>query len=203
MAKSYHAGDSKGSLALAPAPWAPHESLVAEPTSSASPRAFYLFNAILSAAALAFLGWLLFVHQGGGVDADLSFLPAVNAGLNSIVATLLVVGWVAIRRGRRDLHRYLMVAAFAASALFFISYVVYHYAHGDTVYVGEFRPLYLAILLTHVLLSMAVVPLALSALFFAYRRRFESHKKVTRFLAPIWLYVSVTGVVIFFMLRSS
>ena len=176
---------------------------MAEPIPSASPRAFYLFNATLSASALAFLGWLLFVHQGGGVDADLSFLPAVNAGLNSVVATLLVAGWGAIRRGKRDLHRYLMVSAFAASALFFVSYVVYHYAHGDTVYAGDHRPLYLAILLSHVMLSMAVVPLALSALFFAYRRRFEGHKKVTRVLAPIWLYVSVTGVVIFFMLRGS
>jgi putative membrane protein len=168
-------------------------------------RAFYLFNAVLSAGALAFLAWLLLLHEGGGVEADLSFLPAVNAGLNSTAAALLVAGWLAIRSGRRKLHQYLMVSAFAASAVFLVSYVAYHYAHGDTPYAGEggMRTIYFVVLISHVLLSMAVVPMALSAFFFAYKRRFASHKKVTRILAPIWLYVSVTGVVIFFMLRAS
>lgn len=168
-------------------------------------RAFYFFNALLSAGALAFLAWLLLLHEGGGVEADLSFLPAVNAGLNSTAAALLLAGWLAIRSGRRRLHQYFMVSAFAASAVFLVSYVVYHYAHGDTRYGGEgaMRTIYFVVLLSHVLLSMAVVPMALSAFFFAYKRRFASHKKVTRVLAPVWLYVSVTGVVIFFMLRAS
>jgi putative membrane protein len=168
-------------------------------------RAFLLFNALLSTAALAFLGWLLFIHEGGGAHSDLSFLPAVNAGLNTITALLLTAGWIAIRRGDRRLHRYLMVSAFAASGLFFISYIAYHYAHGDTHYggTGALRIVYLSVLATHVLLSMAIVPMALSALWLAYRKRFATHKKVTRVLTPIWLYVSVTGVVIFFMLRAS
>ncbi|MCB9596729.1 MAG: DUF420 domain-containing protein [Sandaracinaceae bacterium] len=174
-------------------------------TAPSQDRTFYLFNAVLSAGALAFLAWLLLINTGGSIEADLSFLPAVNAGLNSLAAALLVAGYVAIRGGRRDLHKYLMVSAFASSALFLVSYVIYHYAVGDTRYTGEgaLRYVYLAILLTHVLLSMTVVPLALSAFWFAYKRRFPTHKKITRFLLPIWLYVSVTGVVIFFMLRAA
>jgi putative membrane protein len=168
-------------------------------------RAFFVFNAILSTAALAFLAWLLLVNEGGGSSADLSFLPAVNAGLNSTAAALLVAGWVAIRRGNARVHKYLMVSAFAASALFLVSYVVYHYVHGDTRYTGEgaLRVVYFVVLISHVLLSMAIVPMALSAFWLAYRRRFDSHKKVTRILTPIWLYVSVTGVVIFAMLRAA
>jgi putative membrane protein len=168
-------------------------------------RAFYAFNAVLSTAALAFLAWLLLLNEGGGVDADLSFLPAVNAGLNSTAATLIVAGWVAIRRRNRKAHQYLMVGAFAASALFLVSYVIYHYAHGDTRYAGEgaLRTVYLLILASHVILSMFVVPLCLSAFYFAFRKRFETHKRITRVLAPIWLYVSVTGVVIFAMLRAA
>jgi putative membrane protein len=173
--------------------------------SSPDNRPFYVFNAVLSTAALAFLAWLLLVNEGGGSSADLSFLPAVNAGLNSTAAALLVAGWVAIRRGKVKVHRYLMVSAFAASALFLVSYVIYHYAHGDTRYAGEgaLRTVYFVVLISHVLLSMAIVPMALSAFWLAYRRRFDSHKKVTRILTPIWLYVSVTGVVIFAMLRAA
>lgn len=168
-------------------------------------RAFYVFNAVLSGGALAFLAWLLVVREGGGGGADLSFLPAVNAGLNTTAALLLVAGWVAIRRGHERTHRYLMVGAFAASSLFLVSYVIYHYAHGDTRYGGEglLRAVYLAILASHVILSMAVVPLALSAFYFAFRRRFRAHTRITRVLAPVWLYVSVTGVLIFVMLRAA
>jgi len=172
--------------------------------SSRQDRGFYVFNAVLSLGATSFLAWLLLVNQGAGVEADLSFLPAVNATFNSIAAILLMAGWVAIRSGKRDLHKYLMVSAFASSALFLISYVTYHYAVGDTRYTGEgvLRTIYFIVLISHVLLSMVIVPMALSAFWFAFKGRFETHKKVTRLLTPIWLYVSVTGVVIFFMLRA-
>ncbi len=95
-----------------------------------------------------------------------------------------------------------MVLAVASSALFLVGYVAYHSVHGDTKFggVGAIRTVYLSILATHVLLSMAVVPLVLTALYFAWRKQFLRHAKVTRVLFPIWLYVSVTGVVIFFML---
>jgi putative membrane protein len=171
-------------------------------SAPASDRAFFVVNAVVSVAALGFLAWLLLVNTGGALSADLSFLPAVNAGLNSTAAALILCGWIAIRTGRRRLHQYLMVSAFGASALFLVSYVAYHYAHGDTRYSGDLPWLYFPVLISHVLLSMAVVPMALSAFWLAYRKKFATHKKVTRILAPIWLYVSVTGVVIFLMLRS-
>jgi putative membrane protein len=170
-------------------------------------RRFFLFNAVVSVAALALLGWLLLVRRGGGgaAGADLRFLPAVNACLNGTAALLLLAGWVAIRRGSMRVHRVLMVGAFVASSLFLVCYLAYHAAHGDTRYAGTgtMRTVYLAVLATHVLLSITVVPLALTALWFALRREFRRHRRVTRVLWPIWMYVSVTGVAIFFMLRGS
>jgi putative membrane protein len=165
-------------------------------------RSFLLFNAVVSAAALGFLAWLLLVHRaspGGG--ADLSFMPAVNASFNATAAVLLVAGRVAIARRNIELHKRLMVSAFAVSGLFLCGYVAYHFVHGDTKYAGGFRALYLSVLASHVLLSLAVLPLALTALWLAARRDFGRHAKVTRVLWPIWLYVSVTGVVVFFMLH--
>lgn len=169
-------------------------------------RRFFVFTGVISVAALAFLAYILLVRRGGPVGSlDLRFLPAVNASLNGLAAALLTAGWVAIRRGAKRVHQYLMVSAFAASALFLVCYLAYHFVHGDTRYAGTgvARTVYLTILASHILLSASVVPMALIAFYFAFRRRFVQHKKVTRFLAPIWLYVSVTGVVIFFMLRGS
>ncbi len=169
-----------------------------------SDRRFYLFNALLSTAALAFLAWILLVRRGGG-GLDLRFLPAVNASLNATAAALLVAGYLAIRSGRRKLHQYLMVSAFAASALFLVCYVAYHYAHGDTRFTGQgaIRAVYFTVLISHILLSMFVVPMALSVFYFAWKKRFATHRKIARIALPIWLYVSVTGVVIFSMLRGS
>lgn len=168
-------------------------------------RAFYAFTAVVSTAALALLTWLLVVREvAPGADGpDLRFMPAVNACLNAVAATLLVGGWVAIRRGNRALHQRLMVAAFAASSLFLVGYLAYHAVHGDTRYVGEWRTAYLVLLASHVLLSVPVVPMALLAFWFAWRKEFTRHRKVTRWLAPIWVYVSVTGVLVYFALRGS
>jgi putative membrane protein len=174
------------------------------PTSRApdpvADRRFFLFNAVVSVGALLLLGWLLLVRRGGG-GADLSFLPAVNASLNATAALLLLAGWLAIRRGSMHAHRVFMVGAFVASSLFLICYLAYHAVHGDTRYAGSgtMRTVYLTVLATHVLLSTTVVPLALTAFWFALRR----DRRVTRVLWPIWMYVSVTGVAIFFLLRSS
>lgn len=165
-------------------------------------RRFLIFNAVISSAALLFLAWLLLVRKADAGGPDLSFMPAVNAGWNGLSTVLLVVGGFAIRAGRRDLHRHLMVGAFASSTLFLIGYVAYHYAHGDTRYAGDFRTAYLIILATHVLLSMVVVPMALSAFYVAIKKRFRAHKRITRILWPVWLYVSITGVVIWYMLHG-
>jgi putative membrane protein len=171
--------------------------------SGQSDRSFWVFNAVVSTAAIGFLGWLLLVREGGGVNADLSFMPGVNATLNATSATLLVLGFGAIRSGRREIHKRLMVSAFAASAVFLIGYVLYHYAHGDTQYqgAGTIRIVYFAILITHVLLSIVMLPMILTTFYLAARERFATHKRLARWTLPIWLYVSVTGVVIYFMLR--
>lgn len=171
---------------------------------SVSDRSFFVFNAIVSTAALAFIAYILLVRASGPADGvDLRFLPAVNAGLNALAATLLAAGWVAIRQKNVRLHRYLMVAAFAASALFLVCYLTYHYVHGDTRYQGEgfLRTIYFFILITHIVLSMVVVPAALTSFYLAWKREFVRHRKLNRIALPIWLYVSVTGVVIYFMLR--
>ncbi len=166
-------------------------------------RSFWVFNAVVSVAAVGFLGWLLLLREGGGVDADLSFMPAVNAGLNATAATFLVFGLLAIRSGRRELHRRLMVSAFAASAVFLVGYVLYHYAHGDTQFQGQgaIRIVYFSVLITHVILSIVMLPMILTTFYLAAKKRFAVHKKLARWTLPIWLYVSVTGVAIYFMLR--
>jgi len=167
-------------------------------------RRFFVFNAVVSALALALLAWLLLIRSGNAAGAqDLSFMPAVNACFNALSASLLLAGLVSIKQRKVELHKRFMVSAFASSSLFLVGYVVYHYVHGDTKFtgVGPIRSVYFAILISHVLLSVGVVPLALTAFYFAWRKRFAAHAKVARVLFPIWLYVSVTGVVIYFMLR--
>ena len=171
--------------------------------AAGSDRRFFYFNALLSVAALSFLSYILLIRKADAGRADLRFLPAVNASLNATAAAFLCAGYLAIRRGARRLHQYCMVCAFAASALFFLCYVAYHYVHGDTKYAGPFRAPYLFVLATHVLLSIAVVPMSLTALYFAAQRAWSAHRKVARVLLPIWLYVSVTGVAIFFLLRAA
>jgi len=169
-----------------------------------SDRSFWLFNAVLSAAALAFLAYILMIRRATGAVVDLRFMPAVNASFNALSACLLTAGWIAIRRGARERHKYLMVSAFASSSLFLVGYLTYHWVHGDTKFGGHgaVKLAYLLILATHVLLSMAIVPMCLGSFYFAWRRRFATHRRIGRVLLPIWLYVSVTGVVIFFMLRA-
>lgn len=169
-------------------------------------RRFFLFNAAVSLAALSLLAYLLLLRHGAvTTGADVSFLPRVNASLNALAAVLLLSGYVAIRRHNWRVHRFFMVAAFAASSLFLVSYLVYHAVHGDTHYqgTGPVRTLYFLVLTSHVALSATVVPLALTAFWFAFRKQFHRHRRVTRVLWPIWMYVSVTGVAIYFFLRSS
>lgn len=176
------------------------------PRAASEDRAFWGANLLVSGAALGVLAWILVIRRGSAdAGLDLRFLPAVNAALNAISATFLIAGWTAIRRRAVRTHRACMVAAFSASTLFLASYLAYHWVHGDTRFVGPplARTLYLVILASHVILSAFVVPLALAAFWFAFRRRFATHRRITRWALPIWLYVSVTGVVIFFFLRTS
>lgn len=171
--------------------------------SARADRQFYVFNALFSAAAVAFIAFILMRQQSPG-GPDLSFMPAVNASFNAAAAACLVAGYVAIRRKNMAVHRVLMVAAFACSALFLVGYLFYHFVHGDTKFTGTgpIRVVYFALLISHVLLSLSVVPLALTSFYFAFTRSFARHRRLNRVFLPIWLYVSVTGVLIFFMLRA-
>jgi uncharacterized membrane protein YozB (DUF420 family) len=129
-------------------------------------------------------------------------LPAVNASLNALATVLLVVGWFLIRAGKRAAHKAVMLSACTVSALFLVSYLVYHYNVGSVRFTGEgvARTIYFTVLISHTILAAAVPVLAVLALVFAFRQRFQAHKRIARWTLPIWLYVSVTGVVVYWML---
>ena len=133
---------------------------------------------------------------------DYTVLPAVNATLNAISTVFLTVGWLFIRQRQIDRHRICMLGAFVTSALFLTSYVVYHANVGSVAFTGQgaIRFIYFAILITHVVLAATILPLALITLSRALARRFDRHRKIARWTLPLWLYVSVTGVVIYLML---
>ena len=133
---------------------------------------------------------------------EISDLPAVNASLNAIAGTLLVAAYVMIRRGRITQHRALMLSAFSTSALFLISYVIYHINAGSRPFTGTgpLRIVYFAILITHVVLAVTVVPLAVMTLRRGLARQDDRHRAIARWTFPIWLYVSVTGVIVYGML---
>ena len=133
---------------------------------------------------------------------DVSKLPAVNASLNALATLLLVAGYIAIRAGRRDLHPRFMLGALAISVLFLISYLTYHYSRPATPFTGQgwVRPVYFTVLITHVVLAVPVAPLALLLVIRAWKGEFTRHSRLARWVFPLWLYVSVTGVIVYWML---
>jgi putative membrane protein len=132
----------------------------------------------------------------------ISYLPHVNAILNSTSAILLIAGYSFIRKGRINAHRNCQLTAFTTSALFLISYLTYHYYHGATRFPGQgiVRPIYFTILLTHTILAVVIVPMILLTLYRAARQDFMRHRRIARWTLPLWLYVSVTGVIVYLML---
>ena len=164
--------------------------------------------AIILGISGAALGLLLVVIYGHGRAAEapawVSWLPALNATLNATSAVLLVMAWMAVRRREVARHARLMLGALASSALFLVSYIVYHAVHGDSRFAGQgfVRPIYFFVLVTHIVLSAVVLPLIFSSFFFSLSGRFPTHRKVSRFTLPVWLYVSVTGVLVFALLRA-
>jgi uncharacterized membrane protein YozB (DUF420 family) len=133
---------------------------------------------------------------------DIADLPALNASLNALSAVFLLSGYLLIRNGRVALHKKCMLGALAASALFLTSYVIYHANTGSRPFEGQgaIRLVYFAILITHVILAATILPLALVTAARGLRSQFPRHVKIARWTLPIWLYVSVTGVVIYVML---
>jgi putative membrane protein len=150
---------------------------------SISNRAAITAILLLSAAVLAFLLWLVYVKPAAGYTwAVIGALPAVNAGLNSLSAAFLIAGFIAVKNRQFARHMKLMFSALASSALFFVCYVIYHNAHGDTHFtgVGAIRSIYFSILISHIVLSMVVVPMILTSFYLSLAGRYELHKRVSR-----------------------
>ena len=131
-----------------------------------------------------------------------SDLPALNATLNGSSAILVVIGWILIKRGHRTAHRNVMLAACGTSLLFLISYLIYHAQVGSVRFTrqGPIRTVYFIILLTHTVLAAVIVPMVLITLSRGLKGRYDRHRRIARWTLPIWLYVSVTGVIVYLML---
>lgn len=157
---------------------------------------------LVSVAVVGAVALLLRGGQAPGGGLDVSALPAVNAALNAASAALLALGFVLIRRRRVTAHLTCMLAAFGVSTLFLVSYVLYHYHAGSRPFTGQgwIRPVYFFFLITHIVLAAVIVPLALTTIWRALRGELARHRRVARWTLPVWLYVSVTGVLIYWML---
>lgn len=131
---------------------------------------------------------------------DLSFLPPIYAGINGLTAILLIAALMAIKSKKVDLHKRLIQACLTLSLLFLVAYVAYHITSETTVYEGDYKGIYYFILISHIVLSISVIPLVLFTYLFAWEGKFEKHKKWTKISFPIWLYVAMTGVVVYFMI---
>lgn len=160
---------------------------------------------LLSLAVVLLVGMLLLGHAPGeGGRADVAALPALNAMLNGACAILLAAGWVFVRRRRLVAHRACMLSAFCGSVLFLVSYVVYHALAGSRPFTGQgwLRPVYFTILISHIVLAAVMVPFVLTTLYRALGADFVRHARLARFTLPVWLYVSVTGVLVYWLLYS-
>jgi putative membrane protein len=158
---------------------------------------------VLSFAIVFVVGVLLLGHEPGGPwRAEVAALPALNAALNATSAALLALGWTAIRRRRIALHRACMLAACGVSTLFLVSYVTYHYAAGSRPFMGQgwMRWVYFPILVSHIILAAAMVPFVLMTIYRALSGDYVRHVRIARRTLPVWLYVSVTGVVVYLLL---
>ena len=133
---------------------------------------------------------------------ELSALPTLNVLLNSLTVVLLTTGYIFIRRQQINAHRACMLAAFGTSTIFLISYLIYHFNVGSVAFTGHgaVRTVYFSILISHIILAILIVPLAIVTLTQAFRGRFDRHRRIARWTLPLWLYVSVTGVIVYLML---
>jgi putative membrane protein len=165
----------------------------------------YLCVQVLSVVIAAFLFWVIYSDHGLVVnDGHWSkSLPLINATLNTLTACLLIFGLIQIKKGHKETHIKIMLSATLVSTLFLISYVTYHFYQGDTKFlqVGLIRSLYFFILISHILLSIINLPLILLTLWFAFQKNYDLHKKFARITFPIWLYVSISGVLVYFFLN--
>ena len=164
-------------------------------------KIIYILSAVLSLA----VAFLILGPRPEGIEGsiDVSLLPYVNALLNLITTILLIIGYVLIRQKKREKHRSVMLSAFFTSALFLVSYVVYHwFKSGPKPYTGDLTFIYYPVLLTHIILAMSILPLAMISVYRGMVLQIQQHKKIAKITFPIWMYVSVTGIIIFIMLYT-
>ena len=173
-------------------------------TQLSSTRSGVTIILAISAAATLFLFWLIYVHPAAdAATVRLAFLPALNALLNGLSATALLIGFAFIRARKIAAHRASMTTAFIFSTLFLVSYILHHALHGDVRYpaLAPYRSLYLPLLASHIVLAVLALPLVLITFFFSLTGRFPQHRKLARWTFPLWLYVSITGIITYVMLR--
>jgi uncharacterized membrane protein YozB (DUF420 family) len=157
----------------------------------------------VSAAIVGAVAYLLLGHEpAAGAPGGVAALPALNATLNATAAALLAAGWLLIRRGRVAAHRACMLGAVTVSIAFLVSYVVYHALAGSRPFAGQgwIRAVYFPLLISHIVLAAAMVPFVLTTLYRALAGDFARHARLARWTLPVWLYVSVTGVLVYWLL---
>jgi putative membrane protein len=164
---------------------------------------YLIIIGILSVVIPVVVAILMFIPQTGKLgDLNVSFLPHLNAVLNSATALALILGFIFIRNGKKQYHITAMITAFVLSSVFLVSYVIYHYQAPSTRFLGEgfIRGVYFFILLTHIILAAVVVPFVLLSIYFGISKQYQKHRKIVKWTFPIWLYVAVTGVIVYLMI---
>lgn len=164
------------------------------------------FILALSIVALIFLFWMIYFNKRNITPetmAMVDFLPAMNATLNALCSLCLIGGYLAIKNKLIILHKRFMVSAFTLSCLFLVGYILYHSLHGETKFLaqGYIRPIYFFVLISHILTSMIALPIVLYTFYLGISEKLIAHKKIASFCFFLWLYVSVTGVLVFFFLK--
>ena len=162
-------------------------------------RIIYVVSIVISLV----VAFLILGPRPDGIEGriDVSMLPITNAFINSVTAFLLILGYVFIRKKKVEAHKIVMLTAFGTSTLFLTSYVVYHwFKSGPKPYLGDYQTIYYIILFSHIILAAMIIPLALFTLYRGWTNDIKRHKKIARITLPIWLYVSITGVLIYLML---
>lgn len=169
--------------------------------SSTEKRSTVVIN-LLSIVIPVVVAILLGIRTKVDLGAWTRVLPHAIGGINTLTSILLVIGMIFLKAGKIQLHRYAMTAAFFLGGLFLVCYVTYHLSNPSTAYggTGFYKNLYYFILISHIALSMVVLPLVLRAFFFAITEQFDRHKRIAKFAFPIWLYVSITGVLVYLMI---
>lgn len=161
-----------------------------------------LISAISVLILLAVAASLLIPREVLSNRVDVSYFPLLNASLNGASGVFLAAGYVFIRRRQVERHRFCMISAAGLSALFLVSYLIYHAVAGSTRFTGSdwTRPIYFTLLILHIIFAALMVPMALTTLYRAWRSRFHQHRRIARWTLPLWLFVSASGVVLYFML---